>query len=57
MKKSDFAKCEICKKEIPVAFDSPLYCEDCMAKMEKLNLSPKQYKKERELEETLKKKK
>lgn len=57
MKKEDFAKCEICKTPIPVEFDSPLYCEKCIAEMEKLNLSPERYKKEREIEETLKKKK
>ncbi len=52
---SDFSQCGICSSSVAkLEFDSPLYCEACIAEMEKLSLSPKKYRKYRELRETLK---
>lgn len=52
-----FSKCEICSAELgKVDYDTPLYCTNCISEMEKLSLSPKKYKKYRELKETLPKK-
>jgi len=55
MEKKDFEKCDVCGKEMEKAeYDSPLYCEKCIAEMEKLEVSPSRFKQLRELEETLK---
>ena len=54
MNEKDFEKCEICEGQLS-AFkpDSPLYCEKCIAEMEKLGLSPDKYKEYREIKETM----
>jgi hypothetical protein len=49
-----FDKCEICGASIFSEGDSPLYCPSCIAQMEKLDMSPKKYKKYIELKDTLK---
>ncbi len=44
MEKKDFEKCQICGTTLgKVQFDSPVYCEKCVAAMFRLNLSPGQY--------------
>ena len=52
-----YKKCEICGSTDmgKVDFDSPLYCKQCIAGMEKLSMSPEKYGQYRELKETLKK--
>jgi hypothetical protein len=54
MNEKDFEKCEICGAQLG-AFkpDSPLYCEKCIAEMEKLDMSPEKYKEYRELREAI----
>ena len=50
----DFKHCEICKSDLgKISYDSPVYCVKCISEMEKLSMSPKKYKKYRELQETL----
>jgi len=50
-----YKKCEICDADMgKIDYDSPLYCEACIAEMEKRSMTPKQYSKYRELSETLK---
>lgn len=52
-----FSKCEVCKADLGnVQLDTPLYCIACIEEMEKLNMSPKRYRKYRELRETLSRK-
>ena len=51
-----FKTCEICGEERgKIDYDSPLYCDKCIAEMEKLSLGPERYKEYRELKDTLKK--
>ncbi len=53
-----FKNCEICGADLgEVKMDSPLYCKKCISQMEKLTMTPGKYKKYRELNETLGKKK
>lgn len=43
--KEQFSKCEICGSPLQkVEFDSPLYCDRCIADMERKDLSPEQLK-------------
>ncbi len=52
-----YSHCEICNADLGnVQMDTPLYCTACIEEMEKLSISPKRYKKYRELQETLGKK-
>ncbi|MBN2454441.1 hypothetical protein JXB11_02750 [Candidatus Woesearchaeota archaeon] len=54
MNEKDFEKCEICGADlIGIGPDSPLYCEKCIAEMEKLSMSPEKYKQYREIRETM----
>lgn len=49
-----YSRCEICNADLGnVQMDTPLYCTACIEEMEKLNMSPKRYKKYRELSESL----
>ena len=52
-----YKKCEICGSTDmgKVDFDSPLYCKNCIAEMEKRSMGPEKYKKYCELQQTLKK--
>ena len=52
-----FSHCEVCKAGLgSVRMDTPLYCISCIEEMEKLGMSPRRYRKYRELRETLGKK-
>lgn len=52
-----FSSCEVCKAGLgSVRMNAPLYCISCIEEMEKLSMSPKRYRKYRELRETLGKK-
>ena len=52
--KQDFAKCELCGGDITsVAYDSPVFCDRCISEMESQDLSPRRYRMQKELEETL----
>ena len=52
-----FSRCEICRAGLGnIKLDTPLYCTSCIEEMEKLSMSPKKYKRYRELKETLGKK-
>jgi len=44
------SKCETCQKELAINLDSPLYCISCIEEMDRLGMTPKQYRKHRELE-------
>lgn len=49
-----YSRCEVCKADLGnVQMDTPLYCTNCIEEMERLNMSPKRYRKYRELGETL----
>ncbi len=46
----DFENCDICSSKVAVLeYDSPLFCEKCISEMEKMDLSPKKYRKYLEL--------
>lgn len=50
----DFATCDICSAQVSkLEYDSPLYCDKCIAEMEKKDMSPKKYIKYLELKESL----
>ncbi|MBI2550288.1 hypothetical protein HYV83_03865 [Candidatus Woesearchaeota archaeon] len=52
-----YSRCEICTADLGnIKLDTPLYCTACIEEMEKLGMSPKRYRKYRELRETLAKK-
>ena len=45
-----FSKCEVCQAGLgSLRMDTPLYCISCIEEMEKLNMSPKRYRRYREL--------
>ncbi|MBI2580269.1 hypothetical protein HYV85_00495 [Candidatus Woesearchaeota archaeon] len=49
-----FSRCEACGTDLgSVRMDAPLYCISCIESMERLNMSPKRYRRYRELKETL----
>ncbi len=49
-----YKKCEICGADMgKVDYDTPLYCSKCISEMEKRSMTPRQYRKFRELNETL----
>lgn len=49
-----FSRCETCNSDLGgVKMYAPLYCVPCIEEMEKLNMSPKKYKRYREISETL----
>lgn len=42
----EFGYCEICGKQLKeVDYDTPLYCEECIVKMENMDIDPESYKK------------
>lgn len=46
----DFEDCDICGAKVTkLEFDSPLYCDKCIAEMEKLEMTPRKYGKYLEL--------
>ncbi|MBI2143394.1 hypothetical protein HYU20_03565 [Candidatus Woesearchaeota archaeon] len=48
-----FSRCEACGADLgSVRMDAPLYCISCIEDMEKLSMSPKKYKRYRELKQT-----
>ena len=48
------SQCDICRAELGnVKMDTPLYCISCIEGIERLNMSPKRYRKHRELEKAL----
>ncbi|MBI2176630.1 hypothetical protein HYU40_04790 [Candidatus Woesearchaeota archaeon] len=50
----NFSRCEICRAELgSLNLDTPLYCVPCIEEMEKLSMSPKRYRRHRELSEAL----
>ena len=49
-----FSRCEICSADLgSITMDAPLYCISCIEDMERLNMSPKRYRRYREIKETL----
>ena len=53
----EFSQCDICRADLgKVKMDTPLYCTACIEEMERLSMSPKRYRKHRELKEILKNK-
>lgn len=49
-----FSRCEACNEGLGnIKMDAPLYCIPCIENMERLNMSPKKYRRYRELRETL----
>ena len=53
----NFSLCEVCRAGLGnLRMDTPLYCIPCIEEMEKLNMSPKRYRRYRELKETFGKK-
>ncbi|MBI2574291.1 hypothetical protein HYV82_00200 [Candidatus Woesearchaeota archaeon] len=50
----DFVACEVCDAPVSkLEYDSPLYCDKCIAEMEKRDMSPRKYRKYLELKDTL----
>lgn len=51
-----FSRCEVCRAGLGnIKLDTPLYCIACIEDMENLSMSPKKYKRYRELRGTLSK--
>ncbi len=51
-----FSLCETCNSDLGrVKMDAPLYCISCIEEMDRLSMTPKRYRKHRELRETFRK--
>ena len=54
MATQDMCSCSICGSELGnIKLNAPLYCIPCIEEMGRLNMSPKKYRRYRELKETL----